>query len=71
MAKVLVTLNGAIVFTRDYDAGFFTYKIIKAGTKGIATKLHTGFLNQVTHVTVRLGNGDFLRQVPVDYFRAE
>jgi hypothetical protein len=71
MAKVLVKLNGAIVFTRDYEAGRFKSNVIKAGTSAIATKTHKGLLGRISHVTVRLKTGEFIKGVPIDCFRAE
>lgn len=69
LAKGLFTKNGAIVFTKDYEAGWFrggsTYK---QGTTGIITRTHMGLLGGVTHVDVRLKDGTFLREIPVEYF---
>ena len=31
---------------------------------------HTGLLGGVTHVNIRLGDGEFVNDVPVEYFRA-
>ena len=35
------------------------------------TKIHPGPLGGVTHVNVRLSNGEFVNEVPVEYFLAE
>jgi hypothetical protein len=43
---------------------------IRAEDPGIITKIHPGPLGEVTHLDVRLPKGEFLREVPIDYFRA-
>jgi hypothetical protein len=67
MTKVLFKVNGSIVFTRNYTSD---RKTVKAGTSGIITDVFKGFLGGITNITVRLSNGDFVREVPIDYFRA-
>jgi hypothetical protein len=38
------------------------------GTEGMITKIHTGLLGGITHLDVRLPKGEFVREVPIDYF---
>ena len=40
------------------------------GHQRIVTRLHTNLLGEITHVDVRLADGKFVRDVPVDHFRA-
>jgi hypothetical protein len=71
MAKFLYKKWGPIVFTKDYvKHGFISKTTYKQGVSGLITRTHTGLLGGVTHVDVRLQNGEFLREVPIDYFRA-
>jgi hypothetical protein len=63
--------NGNIVFTKPYvKHTLLSKKNYPQGTSGIVTKLHTGLLGDITHVDIRLADGNFVRDVPVDYFRA-
>ena len=39
------------------------------GTTGIVTRLHTGLLGEIRRVDVRLKDGNFVRNVPVDFFK--
>jgi hypothetical protein len=70
--KVLVLKeNGNIVFTKPYtNHTLFSEKEYGQGTAGIITRLHTGFLGGIARVDVRLKDGTFVRDVPVDHFRA-
>jgi hypothetical protein len=38
------------------------------GTEGMITKIHTGLLGGNTHLDVRLPKGEFVPEVPIDYF---
>ena len=69
--ELLFRLNGSVVFTRDYvEHRLLSKKPHGQGTQGIITKIHTGPLGGVSHLDVRLPKGDFVREVPIDYFRA-
>jgi hypothetical protein len=69
--ELLFRLNGTVVFTRDYvKHGCFSKKKYVQGTEGIVTKIHTGLLGGVTHLDVRLPGGEFVREVPINYFLA-
>jgi hypothetical protein len=69
--KLLFRLNGDIVFTKDYvKHRLVGKKPYGHGTQGIITNIHYGPLGGVTHVDVRLPKGEFLREVPVDFFLA-
>jgi hypothetical protein len=64
-------LGNPIVFTRTYaQHGSMSRTRYGQGTTGLVTKVHIGPLSGITHVDVRLPDGAFLREVPVDYFRA-
>jgi hypothetical protein len=67
LTEGLFTKNGMIVFTKDYKAGWGE-RTYKQGTTGIITRTHPGFFKDVTHVDVRLKDGTFLREIPVEYF---
>ncbi len=41
---------------------------IPQGKKGLITHPHRGLLGQITHVDVRLADGERVRGVPVDFF---
>jgi hypothetical protein len=63
--------NGNVVFTKEYVKHTLLSKTThKQGTSGIVTRIHTGLLGEITHVDVRLKDGKFVREVPVDYFSA-
>ena len=69
--ELLFRLNGDIVFTKDYvKHTLFTKKLYGHGTQGIITKIHHNPLGGTSHVDVRLPKGEFLREVPVNYFLA-
>jgi hypothetical protein len=64
-------VNGAVVFTRDYvKHRLLSKKPYAQGTQGIITKIHSDPLGRFTHLDVRLPKGEFVREVPIDYFRA-
>jgi hypothetical protein len=70
--KVLVLKeNGNVVFTKPYTKyTLLSKKEHPQGTAGIVTRLHTGLLGEIRRADVRLADGTFVRDVPVDYFRA-
>jgi hypothetical protein len=69
--ELFFRLNGDIVFTRDYvKHTLFTKKPYGHGTQGIITKIHFSPLGTTSHLDVRLPKGEFLREVPVNYFLA-
>lgn len=70
--KVLVlTENGNVVFTKPYTKyTLLSKKEHPQGTTGIVTRLHCGLLGEIRRADVRLADGTFIRDVPVDYFRA-
>jgi hypothetical protein len=69
--ELLFRLNGAVVFTRDYvKHRLLSKKPYAQGTQGIITKIHSDPLGRFTHLDVRLPKGEFVREVPIDYFRA-
>jgi hypothetical protein len=61
---------GNVVFTIPFtrEAGL-SKKKYPQGTTGIVTRLHTGLLGEIRRVDVRLEDGNFVRNVPVDFFR--
>jgi hypothetical protein len=63
---------GPVYFTRDYvKHGFLCKdKTYSQGRRGVVLKEHT-LLGKVTHVDLRLPDGEFLFEVPIDYIRAE
>jgi hypothetical protein len=64
-------LGNPVVFTRDYVKHRLLSKTTYGqGTSGLVTKVHEGLLCGITHVDVRLPDGVFLREVPIDYFAA-
>jgi hypothetical protein len=68
---LLFRKDGPVVFTKKYvKHTLFSKKEYTPGTEGMITKMHTGFLGGVTHLDIRLGEGEFVNNVPVEYFRA-
>ena len=63
---------GPVYFTRDYvRRGFLCKdKTYPQGRRGVVLQEHT-FLGKVTHVDLRLPDGEYLFEVPIDYIRAE
>jgi hypothetical protein len=60
-----------LVFTRKYvDRDVLSERTYPQGTIGLPTRIHTDRLGEITHVDVRLMDGELVRNVPVDYFRA-
>jgi hypothetical protein len=70
--KLLFRLNGTVVFTRDFVRHNLLSKktSVPQGTSGVITRIHKGPLCGITHLDVRLPKGAFVREVPIDYFRA-
>jgi hypothetical protein len=61
--------GASIPFTRDYEKHtLFSKKKYPQGKKAIITHPHRGVLDQITHVDVRLNDGERVREVPVDFF---
>ena len=62
---------GPVYFTRDYVLpGWFRNKTYPQGRRGVVLLEHTLF-GKVTHVDLRLPDGEFLPEVPIDYIRTE
>jgi hypothetical protein len=60
---------GPVYFTKDYvHQG--SKKTYPQGRRAVVLREHT-LLGQVTHLDVRLPDGEFLREVPIDNFMAE
>ena len=65
-------LRNPVVFTRDYvKRGLLSKTTYRQGASGLVTRVHERRLGGITHVDVRLPDGVFLREVPVDYFAIE
>jgi hypothetical protein len=68
---LLFRKDGPVVFTKNYvKHTLLSKKEYPQGVQGMITQTHTNFLGKVTHVTIRLPNGKFVREVPVRYFLA-
>jgi hypothetical protein len=64
-------LGNPVVFPKGYEKHRLLSKTTYGqGTSGLVTKVHKGLLCGITHVDVRLPDGVFLREVPIDYFAA-
>jgi hypothetical protein len=58
---------GPVYFTRDYvRRGFFKDKEYPQGSRGVVLRTHK-FLWRETHVDLRLPDGEYLLEVPIDY----
>jgi hypothetical protein len=58
-----------VVFTKPYvRLGLATKKTYGRGLGGIVTKLHKGPGGEITHLHIRLGDGEVLPAVPIEYF---
>jgi len=74
MVKVMTagkgkTPIGPVYFTRDYVRhGFFFKKRYSQGARGVILREHR-LLGQVTHVDMRLPDGKYLLDVPIDYIK--
>jgi hypothetical protein len=67
---LLFRTNGPSYSENYVKHRLFSKKTYLQGTEGIITKIHPGPLGGVTHVNVRLPKGEFVCEVPVDYFLA-
>jgi hypothetical protein len=57
---------GPVYFTKDYvEPGFLRDKRYPRGSRGVVLRVH----KRVTHVDLRLPDGELLRTVPIDYIR--
>ena len=69
--RVLFAENETVVFTRKYvKHTFLSKKTYTQGTTGIITHPHKGPLGGVTHVDIRLPEGEYVYEVPIDYIKA-
>jgi hypothetical protein len=69
--SLLFRKDGRVVFTKKYvKHTLFSKKEYNPGREGMIVKMHTGPLGGVTHLNIRLGDGEFVNDVPVEYFRA-
>jgi hypothetical protein len=60
---------GPIYFTKDYvHMGLLSNKRYPQGGRAVVLRIHE-HLGEVTHVDLRLPDGEFLREVPIDYIR--
>jgi TIR domain len=67
--KLLFRKTGEVVFTMGYvEQGLGSKKTYAQGTSGLITHVHRDPADQVTHLDIRLPDGQFVRKVPVDYF---
>ena len=65
-------LGNPVIFTKNYvKHRLLSDTTYEQGTSGLVTKVHELPLRGITHVDVRLPDGLFLREVPVDYFATE
>ena len=69
--RVLFAENQTVVFTRKYvKHTLLSKKTYPQGTPGIITHPHKGPLGGVTHVDIRLPEGEFVCEVPIDVLKA-
>jgi hypothetical protein len=69
--RVLFEPGETVVFTKPYvKHTLFSQKKYNQGRSVIVTNIHQGLCGEITHVDVRLKEGNFLYDVPIDYFRA-
>jgi hypothetical protein len=58
---------GPVYFSKDYvRRGFFTSTTYSQGRRGVVLRSHK-FLWRETHVDLRLPDGEYLLEVPIDY----
>ena len=72
-AAMLILAGGGRGFPLDYDelerwTRVGHKKKYPQGKKATITHPHRGVLDQITHVDVRLSDGERVREVPVDFF---
>ena len=78
MAKILTAGGrgtslpiGPAYFSRDYERrGWLSSKTYAQGRRGVILREHK-FLWRITHVDLRLPDGEYLREVPIDYISYE
>ncbi len=69
--RVLFAENETVVFTRKYvKHTLLSKKEYGQGKSAIVTNIHKGPLGGITHVDIRLPEGEFVCEVPIDYFKA-
>jgi hypothetical protein len=61
--------EGRVIFTKEY-VKHDSERTYKQGTAGQITYVRRDALGDITDVDVRLKDGEILREVPVDYFKA-
>jgi hypothetical protein len=62
---------GPVYFSRDYvRRGWLKDKRYPQGGRGVVLQVHK-FLGRPTHVDLRLPDGEYLLEVPIDYIKAE
>jgi hypothetical protein len=60
---------GPVYFSRDYvRPGWLRDKTYPQGGRGVVLRVHKLF-GRPTHVDLRLPDGEFLLEVPIDYVR--
>ena len=70
-ARVLFAENQTVVFTREYvKHTLISKKKYGQGKSAIVTHIHKGPLGGITHVDIRLPDGEFVCEVPIDFFKA-
>jgi hypothetical protein len=63
-------VDGNVVFTRPFIGHtWFSKKKYRQGTTGIVTGVDSGLFGEPRRVDVRLEDGTFVRNVPVDFFK--
>jgi hypothetical protein len=61
-----------VVFTKDYvKHRLLSTKKYPQGTSGLVVNSHKGLFGGVTHYDLRLPDGEFVCEVPVDYFQTD
>jgi len=69
--RVLFADNQTVVFTRKYvKHSLLSKEEYPQGTTGIIIHPHKGPLGGVTHVDIRLPEGDYVYEVPIDVLKA-
>jgi hypothetical protein len=60
-----------VVFTKNYvRQGLIAKKTYLKGTSAIVTYVHKDPGGEITHLDIRLPKGEFVPEVPIDYFMA-
>jgi hypothetical protein len=60
--------GSSIPFMRDYEYHtLFAKKKVPQGKKAIITRPYRNLLGEITHVNVRLADGERVKLVPIDY----